>query len=89
MRTLFAAGRTRPAFAEMPAVTHRTYNCTNPDCAEPEDAITVALRWETGVAEVGFLRGWTAGDVVAHCGCVLAEHEVAALAAKAEESANG
>jgi hypothetical protein len=49
----------------------------------------LALRWEPGVAEVGFLRGWTAGDAIAHCGCVLAEHEVAALAAKAEEESNG
>jgi hypothetical protein len=100
-RTLFAAGRiigpdihltTSAPFSgkgwERVAM-HRTYNCTNPHCAEPREAITVSLRWEPGIGGIGLLAGWTAGDVTAHCGCVLAEHEVAALAARAEGESNG
>jgi hypothetical protein len=91
-RTLFAAGRIDHqgvALSIRSPWRYATYPCANLDCPEPEDAITVELRWEPGIGEIGLLSGWTAGDVIAHCGCVLAEHEVAALAAKAEEESNG
>lgn len=94
-RHLFVAGRIKRGVRvfDMPIRKHvsvqRTYNCTNPECAEPREAITVSLRWEPGIGGIGLLAGWTAGDVVAHCGCVLAEHEVAALASRADAEANG